>query len=86
MRLTQCHNCGRSKTKLSNLNCGHAICFPCMKTHKTNRKCIECLQGKPQRLGTPSPPKHHTRSNHNYSQEKERSTRVKDNNSHTEFL
>lgn len=39
-----CHTCQRHYYNLMSANCGHKICFHCVKTNRNTNKCSNCIQ------------------------------------------
>jgi len=78
-----CHTCQRNYYNLMSANCGHKICFHCVKTNRNTTKCSECLSAVQVHLNLPPRSKTPLLSpSRNISNEhKERSTKVKDTDS-----
>lgn len=69
-----CYTCQRHYYNLMSANCGHKICFHCVKATRNTSKCSLCLNNQIPRPRTPllSPARNKS------TDPKERSTRVKD--------
>lgn len=72
-----CYNCHRAYYNLMSANCGHKICFHCVKATRNTSKCPQCLSNQNPRNRTPllSP------SRNVSNDPKERSTKVKESSS-----